>query len=140
MSNLTFGIPSDAVEELIKAAQDKLDHFKKTQLGEKQEISYLENEISAVSSLVEYHDLQAARENEICNLFKREDEYGATSAIPESVVVSANNRLTELEDKLKSSSQKSVKLKEKIEFLENDIKLLENMLKSSPRALMDEWL
>ena len=139
MINQTFGIPVDVTQNLIGAAQEKIERYKSLQPATENEIKYLESELSAVSSFVEYHKLQAERETEIVTPFRNEGEYGASLQTPDSMLDAANERLVELESLLASYTKRSNDLKRKISFLEKDIELLKSMLKSSPREKMREF-
>ncbi|MEG3079343.1 hypothetical protein R3F64_05655 [Halomonas sp. 5021] len=139
MVNQTFGIPVVITQNLIDAAQDKIERYKSLQPDTEIEIKYLKSEISALSSFVEYYKLQAERETVICTRFRYEGEYGASLQTPDSMLDAANERLVELSIRLDSYTKRSNDLKKKISFLEKDIELLKNMLKSSPRAKIIEF-
>lgn len=135
----TFSISRDVTLNLITAAQKKIELYKSLQQDTENEIKYLESEISAISSFVEFSSLQDDREKLICSRYRSEGEYGASLQIPDSMLDAANERLTELKSRLARYTDRSNELKKKISFLGKDIDLLNNMLKSSPRAKLIEF-
>lgn len=135
----TFGVEKNATEQLLFSAGIKLEEYKSYLPDTINEIAYLKNEIEAISSFITYHEIQPEREKTVLAVFRRENEYGYSLDTHPSVLGEARDRLSELEGMLKNSTDRENKLNSKISFLEKDIVLLKNMLKSSPRSKIIEY-
>lgn len=139
MQEQTFSIDINVTNQLLSDALKQIKKVKEFLPDTVSEIEYLESEIEVISSFIQYHEIQPERQKTLLNHLTNSGEYGTPLATSDSTLKSAHKRLEEMKIRLSIFSKRKETLDNKVDFLKNDIQLLENMTSSSPRAKIHEY-